>query len=66
MQEWFGKSSIGYCRYYILAFHAHKEPEASPETCAAILEKTKLENWVLGKTKVRSHSWSILESNVND
>uniref|UniRef100_A0A673YQA3 non-specific serine/threonine protein kinase n=1 Tax=Salmo trutta TaxID=8032 RepID=A0A673YQA3_SALTR len=39
-------------RYYILAFHAHKEPEASPETCAAILEKTKLENWVLGKTKV--------------
>uniref|UniRef100_A0A8C7T7I8 non-specific serine/threonine protein kinase n=1 Tax=Oncorhynchus mykiss TaxID=8022 RepID=A0A8C7T7I8_ONCMY len=39
-------------RYYILAFHAHKEPDASPETCAAILEKTKLENWVLGKTKV--------------
>uniref|UniRef100_A0AAZ3SUM0 non-specific serine/threonine protein kinase n=1 Tax=Oncorhynchus tshawytscha TaxID=74940 RepID=A0AAZ3SUM0_ONCTS len=39
-------------RYYILAFHAHKEPDASPETCAAILEKAKLENWVLGKTKV--------------
>ncbi|KAK6299813.1 hypothetical protein J4Q44_G00298460 [Coregonus suidteri] len=39
-------------RYYILAFRAHKEPDASPETCAAILEKAKLENWVLGKTKV--------------
>uniref|UniRef100_A0A8C7D8E8 non-specific serine/threonine protein kinase n=1 Tax=Oncorhynchus kisutch TaxID=8019 RepID=A0A8C7D8E8_ONCKI len=39
-------------RYYILAFHAHKEPDVSPETCAAILEKAKLENWVLGKTKV--------------
>ncbi|XP_064797093.1 myosin-IIIa [Oncorhynchus masou masou] len=39
-------------RYYILAFQAHKEPDVSPETCAAILEKAKLENWVLGKTKV--------------
>ncbi len=24
----------------------------NPETCAVILEKAKLENWVLGKTKV--------------
>ncbi|XP_030624792.1 myosin-IIIa [Chanos chanos] len=39
-------------RYYILAFRANEEPPVSPETCAAILEKTKLENWVLGKTKV--------------
>ncbi|XP_067343074.1 myosin-IIIa isoform X1 [Channa argus] len=39
-------------RYYFLAFHAHEEPAVSPETCAAILEKAKLENWAMGKTKV--------------
>ncbi|KAF7664658.1 hypothetical protein LDENG_00170440 [Lucifuga dentata] len=39
-------------RYYILAFHAHKEPATTPATCAAILEKAKLENWAMGKTKV--------------
>ncbi|CAJ1082668.1 myosin-IIIa [Xyrichtys novacula] len=39
-------------RYYILAFHAHEEPAVSPETCATILEKAKLENWAMGKTKV--------------
>ncbi|XP_026148072.1 myosin-IIIa [Mastacembelus armatus] len=39
-------------RYYILAFHAHEEPAVGPETCAAILEKAKLENWAMGKTKV--------------
>ena len=45
-----------YCRrYYILAFHAHEEPAVTPETCAAILEKAKLENWAMGKTKVKLH-----------
>ncbi|XP_043920489.1 myosin-IIIa [Protopterus annectens] len=39
-------------RYYILAFRSNEEPPISPETCATILEKTKLENWALGKTKV--------------
>ncbi|KAJ8010084.1 hypothetical protein DPEC_G00071330 [Dallia pectoralis] len=39
-------------RYYILAFPVHEEPAGSPETCASILVKAKLENWVLGKTKV--------------
>ncbi|KAG7231250.1 hypothetical protein INR49_012081 [Caranx melampygus] len=39
-------------RYYILAFHAHEEPAMTSETCAAILEKAKLENWAMGKTKV--------------
>uniref|UniRef100_A0A3P8SPF2 non-specific serine/threonine protein kinase n=1 Tax=Amphiprion percula TaxID=161767 RepID=A0A3P8SPF2_AMPPE len=39
-------------RYYILAFHAHEEPAMTPETCAAILEKAKLENWAMGKTKM--------------
>ncbi|PWA18073.1 hypothetical protein CCH79_00004003, partial [Gambusia affinis] len=39
-------------RYYMLAFHAHEEPAVTPETCATILEKAKLENWAMGKTKV--------------
>uniref|UniRef100_A0A8C9ZLK4 non-specific serine/threonine protein kinase n=1 Tax=Sander lucioperca TaxID=283035 RepID=A0A8C9ZLK4_SANLU len=39
-------------RYYILAFHAHEEPAVTQETCSAVLEKAKLENWAMGKTKV--------------
>ncbi|KAK5849943.1 hypothetical protein PBY51_014237 [Eleginops maclovinus] len=39
-------------RYYILAFHADEEPPVTQEACAAILEKAKLENWAMGKTKV--------------
>uniref|UniRef100_A0A672JZ14 non-specific serine/threonine protein kinase n=1 Tax=Sinocyclocheilus grahami TaxID=75366 RepID=A0A672JZ14_SINGR len=39
-------------RYSILAFRANEEPPMNPETCAVILEKVKLENWALGKTKV--------------
>lgn len=47
------------CRYFILAFRANEEPAVTPETCAAILEKAKLENWALGKTKVGT------QANVN-
>uniref|UniRef100_A0A1A8CQF9 non-specific serine/threonine protein kinase n=2 Tax=Nothobranchius kadleci TaxID=1051664 RepID=A0A1A8CQF9_NOTKA len=39
-------------RYYVLAFHAHEEPAPTPEACASILDKAKLENWAMGKTKV--------------
>uniref|UniRef100_A0A8C5C5M1 non-specific serine/threonine protein kinase n=1 Tax=Gadus morhua TaxID=8049 RepID=A0A8C5C5M1_GADMO len=39
-------------RYSILAFRANEEPAATPESCTAILEKAKLENWAMGKTKV--------------
>ncbi|XP_068603891.1 myosin-IIIa [Brachionichthys hirsutus] len=39
-------------RYAILAFHAHEEPAATQESCAAILERVKLEGWAMGKTKV--------------
>ncbi|KAM9774984.1 myosin-IIIa isoform 1-T1 [Syngnathus typhle] len=39
-------------RYGILAFRAHEEPPETPQTCAAILEKAKLDNWAMGKTKV--------------
>lgn len=42
----------GCYRYYFLAFRAHEEPAVTQETCAAILEKAKLENWAMGKTKV--------------
>lgn len=42
-----------FCRYYMLAFRVSEEPDVSPETCAAILEKVKMENWALGKTKVQ-------------
>lgn len=41
-------------RYCILAFHANEQPAASPESCSAILEKAKLENWAMGKTKVQT------------
>uniref|UniRef100_A0AAQ4NS56 non-specific serine/threonine protein kinase n=1 Tax=Gasterosteus aculeatus aculeatus TaxID=481459 RepID=A0AAQ4NS56_GASAC len=39
-------------RYYMVAFPAHEEPPVTQETCAAILENAKLENWAMGKTKV--------------
>ncbi|XP_061876951.1 myosin-IIIa isoform X1 [Entelurus aequoreus] len=39
-------------RYHILAFHADDEPAVTPEACTMILEKAKLENWAMGKTKV--------------
>jgi len=40
------------CRYYYLAFRAHQMPEGSKENAIIILQKAKLEHWVLGKTKV--------------
>ncbi|MGH0183732.1 UNVERIFIED_CONTAM: hypothetical protein FKN15_013251 [Acipenser sinensis] len=39
-------------RYSVLAFRSNEDPPVNPETCAAILEKAKLDNWVLGKTKL--------------
>ncbi|KYO17868.1 myosin-IIIb isoform A [Alligator mississippiensis] len=39
-------------RYYYLAFKVHETPLGSRENCIAILEKSKLDNWILGKTKV--------------
>ncbi|CAL8294065.1 unnamed protein product [Lota lota] len=39
-------------RYSILAFRVNEDPAATPESCAAVLEKAKLENWAMGKTKV--------------
>ena len=52
LSVWYKYSMWITSRYYILAFRAHEEPPMSPETCAAILEKSGLDNWALGKTKV--------------
>eukprot|EP00079_Xenopus_tropicalis_P036562 XP_017950333.1 PREDICTED: myosin-IIIa [Xenopus tropicalis] len=39
-------------RYRLLCFKSNEDPPVSPESCAAILEKANVDNWVLGKTKV--------------
>lgn len=47
--------SLSLClRYYLLCYKSSDKPPVSPETCAAILEKAQLDNWILGKTKVVS------------
>ncbi|XP_051969899.1 myosin-IIIa-like [Xyrauchen texanus] len=51
-------------RYSILAFRVNEEPAVSPETCATILEKAKLENWVLGKTKVFLKYYHVEQLNL--
>ncbi|KAG7487450.1 hypothetical protein MATL_G00023560 [Megalops atlanticus] len=51
-------------RYCILAFRANEDPPVSTETCAAILEKVKLENWVLGKTKVFLKYYHVEQLNL--
>ncbi|XP_056868851.1 myosin-IIIa isoform X4 [Takifugu flavidus] len=51
-------------RYYILAFPAHKEPAGTRQTCTAILEKAKLENWAMGKTKVFLKYYHVEQLNL--
>ncbi|KAJ8375851.1 hypothetical protein SKAU_G00064310 [Synaphobranchus kaupii] len=51
-------------RYCILAFRANEDPPVSPETCAAILDKVNLENWVLGKTKVFLKYYHVEQLNL--
>ncbi|XP_023679234.2 myosin-IIIa [Paramormyrops kingsleyae] len=51
-------------RYSLLAFKANEEPTLTPETCAVILEKMKLENWVLGKTKVFLKYYHVEQLNL--
>ncbi|KAM7153944.1 myosin-IIIb [Macrochelys suwanniensis] len=51
-------------RYYYLAFKAHQTPLGSRESCIAILEKSKLDNWVLGKTKVFLKYYHIEQLNL--
>ncbi|KGL79234.1 Myosin-IIIb, partial [Tinamus guttatus] len=51
-------------RYYYLAFKAHETPLGSRENCLAILEKSKLDNCILGKTKVFLKYYHIEQLNL--
>ncbi|XP_070832062.1 myosin-IIIb isoform X3 [Chaetodon trifascialis] len=51
-------------RYYYLAFRAHKMPETSKENAVAILERAKLEDWVLGTTKVFLKYYHVEQLNL--
>ncbi|XP_032736175.1 myosin-IIIb [Lontra canadensis] len=51
-------------RYYYLAFKAHEMPLASKESCVAILEKSRLDHWVLGKTKVFLKYYHVEQLNL--
>uniref|UniRef100_UPI001658F715 myosin-IIIb-like n=1 Tax=Halichoerus grypus TaxID=9711 RepID=UPI001658F715 len=51
-------------RYYYLAFKAHETPLASKESCVAILEKSRLDHWVLGKTKVFLKYYHVEQLNL--
>ncbi|XP_067852304.1 myosin-IIIa-like [Heptranchias perlo] len=51
-------------RYYVLAFKSTEEPPVNPDICVAILEKAKLDNWVLGKTKVFLKYYHVEQLNL--
>ncbi|KAJ8416841.1 hypothetical protein AAFF_G00327190 [Aldrovandia affinis] len=51
-------------RYYYLAFRAHQMPDTSRENAIAILERAKLDNWVLGKTKVFLKYYHVEQLNL--
>ncbi|XDV31070.1 hypothetical protein PO909_033843 [Leuciscus waleckii] len=53
-----------YQRYYYLAFRAHQMPEGSKENAVIILQKAKLEHWVLGKTKVFLKYYHVEQLNL--
>ncbi|NWI80403.1 MYO3A protein, partial [Dryoscopus gambensis] len=51
-------------RYYLICYKTNDDPPVSPETCAAILEKAHLDNWVLGKTKVFLKYYHVEQLNL--
>uniref|UniRef100_A0ABM5GNE3 non-specific serine/threonine protein kinase n=1 Tax=Pogona vitticeps TaxID=103695 RepID=A0ABM5GNE3_9SAUR len=51
-------------RYYLLCYKSNDNPPVSPETCAAILEKAQLDNWILGKTKVFLKYYHVEQLNL--
>uniref|UniRef100_A0A4W3IW94 non-specific serine/threonine protein kinase n=1 Tax=Callorhinchus milii TaxID=7868 RepID=A0A4W3IW94_CALMI len=51
-------------RYYYLAFRAHETPSATRESCIAILQKARLDKWVLGKTKVFLKYYQVEQLNL--
>ncbi|KAI7808281.1 putative myosin-IIIb, partial [Triplophysa rosa] len=51
-------------RYYYLSFRAHQMPEGSKESAIIILQKAKLDNWVMGKTKVFLKYYHVEQLNL--
>ncbi|XP_048868016.1 myosin-IIIb [Brienomyrus brachyistius] len=51
-------------RYYCLAFRVHLMPEATKENVIIILQQAKLDNWVLGKTKVFLKYYHVEQLNL--
>uniref|UniRef100_A0A8D2Q8J2 non-specific serine/threonine protein kinase n=1 Tax=Varanus komodoensis TaxID=61221 RepID=A0A8D2Q8J2_VARKO len=51
-------------RYYLLCYKSNDTPPVSPETCAAILERAQLDNWILGKTKVFLKYYHVEQLNL--
>ncbi|XP_028821125.1 myosin-IIIb-like [Denticeps clupeoides] len=51
-------------RYYYLTFRAHQMPEPIRENVSAILQQTKLESWVLGRTKVFLKYYHVEQLNL--
>uniref|UniRef100_A0A8D1R6U1 non-specific serine/threonine protein kinase n=1 Tax=Sus scrofa TaxID=9823 RepID=A0A8D1R6U1_PIG len=51
-------------RYHVLCYKWCEEPPLSPDTCATILEKAGLDNWVLGKTKVFLKYYHVEQLNL--
>ncbi|KAI1884833.1 hypothetical protein AGOR_G00213910 [Albula goreensis] len=51
-------------RYYYLAFRAHQMPDTSRENAITILERAKLDNWVLGRTKVFLKYYHVEQLNL--
>ncbi|MGH0163835.1 UNVERIFIED_CONTAM: hypothetical protein FKN15_045941 [Acipenser sinensis] len=65
-----GRYRVGICQlfvflgYYYLAFRAHQMPATTKENCIAILEKARLDKWVLGKTKVFLKYYHVEQLNL--
>ncbi|XP_072300525.1 myosin-IIIb [Eucyclogobius newberryi] len=51
-------------RYYYLAFRAHQPPGPGKENAIAILQRAKLENWVMGMTKVFLRYYHVEQLNL--
>ncbi|KAG8504710.1 Myosin-IIIa [Galemys pyrenaicus] len=51
-------------RYHVLCYKWNEDPPVSPDTCAIILEKAGLDNWVLGKTKVFLKYYHVEQLNL--
>ena len=45
---------LPYFRYHMLGFNWHEKVGVSKESCRELLNRIGLENWELGKTKVRT------------